>query len=293
MALRYDTISFLSDFGLVDEFVGVVKSVIRAIVPDVVVIDVSHDIPRHDVRAGGLALARSAGYLAPGVVLAVVDPGVGSQRRRVAVEVGEGQSVLVGPDNGLLAPAVAMVGGASRAIELTNEAFHLPAGGATFDGRDVFGPVAAHLCSGVDLFDLGKEIDPISLMPGIVPVAAIEAEVVSAEVLWVDHFGNAQLNVGAEDLDSGPVRVRVGESTRTASRVDNYSEIGRGELGLVVDSYGLLAISLNTGSAADELGVHAGSQVTLESLDSEDAAPGRPSPVVLSPRPSRDEGRDS
>ena len=106
MTLRYDTISFLSDYGLSDEFVGVVKSVIRSIAPEVVVVDITHQVAPHDVRAGGLALARSAQYMVPGVVLAVVDPGVGGDRRAVAVEVGDGASVLVGPDNGLLAPAV-------------------------------------------------------------------------------------------------------------------------------------------------------------------------------------------
>jgi S-adenosylmethionine hydrolase len=120
MGRRYDTITFLSDYGLVDEFVGVVKSVIRSIAPDAVVIDLTHEIEPHDVRGGGLTLARSAQYLAPGVVLAVVDPGVGSDRRAVAIEVGDGQSVLLGPDNGLLASAVAMVGGADRAVALTN-----------------------------------------------------------------------------------------------------------------------------------------------------------------------------
>jgi len=292
MPSRYDTISFLSDFGLVDEFVGVVKSVIRGIAPETVVIDVSHDIPRHDVRAGGLALARSAGYLAPGVVLAVVDPGVGSDRRRVAVEVGDGQSVLVGPDNGLLAPAVAMVGGATRAVELTNQDYHLPAAGATFDGRDVFGPAAAHLCSGVALTDLGEEIDPISLMPGIVPVADLAGDSIAAEVLWVDHFGNAQLNVGADDLEPVTFRVRAGELTRTARRVPSYAEIGRGEVGLVVDSYGLLALCLDKGSAAVELGIHAGAQVSLESFDTEPEPEPQPSPVVLSPRPPENERRE-
>jgi S-adenosylmethionine hydrolase len=293
MVLRYDTISFLSDFGLVDEFVGVVKSVVRGIAPDAVVIDISHDIDAHDVRAGGLALARAAGYLAPGVVLAVVDPGVGSDRRRVAVEVGDGQSVLVGPDNGLLAPAVAMVGGATRAIELDKPEFHLPAGGATFDGRDIFGPAAAHLCAGVPLEELGGLIDPISLMPGIVPVATIEDDHIAAEVLWVDHFGNAQLNVGADDVDSGPLRLRSGDASRIASRVGSYAEIGRGELGLVVDSYGLLSISLDRGSAAAELALHAGAQVTMEPLEDDVPPPVRSSPVVLSPKPPDNQPRYS
>ncbi|HIM66562.1 MAG TPA: hypothetical protein EYM46_08380, partial [Acidimicrobiia bacterium] len=118
MGRRHETVSFLSDYGTDDEFVGVVHSVVRGLAPHVAIIDITHGIPAHDTRAGGLALARSAQYLCPGVVLAVVDPGVATSRRAVAVEVGDGESVLVGPDNGLLAPAVAMVGGASRAVSL-------------------------------------------------------------------------------------------------------------------------------------------------------------------------------
>ena len=171
---RYDTISFLSDYGLADEFVGVVKSVIRQIAPEVMVIDITHEVPPHDVRAGGLTLARSAQYLAPGVVLAVVDPGVGTTRRAVAVEVGDGTSVLVGPDNGLLAPAVGMVGGATRAVELVNPEYRLEAPGPTFDGRDVFAPAAAHLCAGVPLGELGPDIDPIGMRPGTLPITREE-----------------------------------------------------------------------------------------------------------------------
>ena len=132
---RFDTISFLSDYGTTDEFVGVVHSVVRQLAPEVRVIDITHHVPAHDVRSGGLTLARSAQYLAPGVVLAVVDPGVGSSRRAIAVEVGDGASILVGPDNGLLAPAVAMVGGATRAVSLDELDYQLLAPGPTFAGR--------------------------------------------------------------------------------------------------------------------------------------------------------------
>src|SRR4051812_18310249 len=214
--MTYDTITFLSDYGLADEFVGVVKSVIRSIAPDVAVIDLTHDIEPHDVRGGGLALARSAQYLVPGVVLAVVDPGVGTPRRAIAVEVGEGQSVLIGPDNGLLAPAVAMVGGADRAVVLDNTDYHLPAPGPTFAGRDVFAPAAAHMCAGVDLAELGNEVDPVSLMPGLMPITREEDGGIVAEVLWVDRFGNAQLNVDPGEIDSWGDRValRFAETTR-------------------------------------------------------------------------------
>ncbi len=265
MDLRYDTVSFLSDYGTVDEFVGVVHSVIRSISPAVRVIDVTHQVPAHDVRAGALTLARSAQYLAPGVVVAVVDPGVGTDRRAIAVDVGDGASVLLGPDNGLLAPAVAMVGGASRAFELTNSAFHLAAPGPTFDGRDVFAPVAAHLCAGVPLEELGTEIDPAGLRPSIVPVTQLDGEVLSAEVLWVDVYGNAQLNVDPDEIASmgDTVVVEVEGRTRHATRVQSFAELGTGEVGLVIDSYGLVAIVMDQASAAEELGLAEGDGVHL------------------------------
>ena len=276
MPLRYDTITFLSDYGHADEFVGVVHSVIRSITPEATVVDLTHDIAPHDVRAAGLLLARSAQYLCPGVVLAVVDPGVGGARRSVAVEVGDGMSVLVGPDNGLLAPAVAMVGGATRAVELTNTDFHLPAAGATFAGRDVFAPVAAQLCQGVDLAELGERIEPGLLQPGVLPLSREEDGVVVAQVLWVDRFGNAQLNVDPDDLAAfgDRVRLRFGDTTRSAQLGTAYAELGPGDVGLLVDSYGLLALAVNGHSAAATLGVAEGDELTIEPLEGDDD-PGR------------------
>jgi S-adenosylmethionine hydrolase len=227
-------------------------------------------------------LARSIQYLPPGVVLAVVDPGVGSDRRAVAVEVGgehageNGQggadadlerAVLVGPDNGLLASAVALAGGARRAVSLTNDAYHLAAPGPTFAGRDIFAPAVAHLCLGVDLEELGEAVDPYSLIPGIVPLSRPEEATMVAEVLWVDYFGNAQLNVGPDEVaDMGDrVMVRIGDRPpRLALRVDNFSQLKSGQVGLVVDSYGLLAVVLNRRSAAEELRLGAGDAVVLE-----------------------------
>ncbi|MGH9286282.1 MAG: SAM hydrolase/SAM-dependent halogenase family protein, partial [Acidimicrobiales bacterium] len=247
MGRTYDTISFLSDYGLDDEFVGVVKSVIRGLAPAATVIDITHGVAPYDVRAGALALVRSVEYLAAGVVLAVVDPGVGTDRRAVAVEVGEaGESVLVGPDNGLLAPAVAMVGGALRAAELTNTDFHLPSHGATFAGRDVFAPAAAHLCRGADLAELGELVDPVTLRPAVLPLSSTDAGRVSGEVLWVDRFGNLQLNVGPDEVVHLGERLTVGfggDKARTARRVRAYAELAPGELGLVVDSSGLLSVA--------------------------------------------------
>ena len=272
MTNGFETLSFLSDYGLVDEFVGVVKAVIRALAPGVTVLDVTHQVAPHDVRGGSLVLARSIQYLPTGVVLAVVDPGVGTDRRAVAVEVGDddadgpGRSVLVGPDNGLLAPAVALAGGARRAVALTNADYHLPAPGPTFAGRDVFGPAAAHLCAGVELDELGDPVDPFSLLPGIVPLSRAEDGAIEAEVLWVDRFGNAQLNLDPDDVAAmgSPLVLRFGERSRGAARVATYAELGPGQVGLVVDSYGLLAVSLNRRSAADELHLAPGDLVRVE-----------------------------
>ena len=265
MGWRYDTVSFLSDYGTADEFVGVVHSVIRSIAAHVVTIDITHEISPHDVRAGGLALLRSVQYLAPGVVLAVVDPGVGTARQAVAVEVGDGEAVLVGPDNGLLAAAVAMCGGAGRVVELTNAEYQLPAPGATFAGRDVFAPAAAHLCNGVDLLELGPALDPYGLVPGLVPLTRHEDGGLACEVLWVDRFGNVQLNADPDDtLAFGDrVAVRIGDRLRTAVRAATYGELGQGALGLIVDSYGLCSLALNRAPASEELGLAPGDPVVL------------------------------
>jgi S-adenosylmethionine hydrolase len=282
---RYDTISFLSDYGRTDEFVGVVHSVLRSIAPAAHVIDITHDIPPHDVRAGGLCLVRSAQHLCPGVVLAVVDPGVGTARRAIAVEVGGGQSVLVGPDNGLLAMAVSMVGGADRAVSLTNTDLHLPAAGATFAGRDVFAPAAAHLANGVDLAELGDLVDPVSLLPGVLPVTSLEDGELRCEVLWIDRYGNAQLNVDPDEVDGWGRRVQVTweGGSRTATLAGAYGELADGEVGLVTDSYGLVSVSMPRTSAAAMLDLDAGTEVRLRRLDDQERD-GVTTPVELGRR---------
>ena len=271
MSLRHDTLTFLSDYGHEDEFVGVVHSVVRAIAPGVTVVDLTHGVDPYDVRGAGLLLARSAQYLCPGVVLAVVDPGVGTDRRCVAVEVGDGVSVLVGPDNGLLAPAVAMCGGATGAVVLDRPDYQFEAPGPTFAGRDILAPAAAHLCAGVPLDEVGTPIDPAGLLPGIMPVSHLEDDTLIAEVLWVDRYGNAQLNVDPDELDAfvgagEPVGVAVGGEDRVAVRAANYLEVGPGSLGLVVDSYGLVSLVVDRGSAADEAGLSPGTEVRMRAL---------------------------
>ena len=287
MAPRFDTVTFLSDYGTGDEFVGVVHSVIRSIAPHVTVIDLTHEIPAYDVRAGSLTLGRAAQYLCPGVVLAVVDPGVGTPRRGVAIEVGGGQSCLVGPDNGLLAGAVAMCGGATAVVELTNADYQLAAPGPTFAGRDVVAPAAAHLCQGVPLADLGPPVDPLSLLPGLLPLTHEEDGALVAEVLWVDRFGNCQLNVDPDEVArfGDRVQVRWGSDVRTAVRSTTYEGIDPGQVGLVVDSYGMLSICLGRRSAAAELRIGVGTEITLAAPSDDDATPAPPSqPVTLTPR---------
>jgi S-adenosylmethionine hydrolase len=191
--------------------------------------------------------------------------------------------VFLGPDNGVLASAVAMVGGADRAVALTNPEYQLVAPGATFAGRDVFAPAAAHLANGVPLDELGEAVDTNSLLPGVLPVMERRGDELKAEVLWVDRFGNAQLNVGPEDLDGmgEVVALRIGDRTRRARIVAAYGDIPRGEVGLVVDSYGLLAICIDRQSASAELDVDVAAQVTLE--PSEDR--GQVSPVTIGVKP--------
>jgi S-adenosyl-L-methionine hydrolase (adenosine-forming) len=280
---RHDTVSFLTDYGLEDEFVGVVKSVLRDMAPHATVIDLTHGIRPFDVRGGSLALARAIPYVAEGVILAVVDPGVGTARRAIAIEVAGGAGVLVGPDNGLLAPAVAIVGGADRAVELTNPDHHLPAPGATFAGRDVFAPAVAHLCNGGELSELGPLVDTDLLMPGMVALPRSETDGVHAEVLWTDRFGNCQLNVGPDELAPGVEvwSVTIGDERRSARLAASFGELGPGSVGLVLDSHGMYALALDQRSAAHELRLATGDAVVLSPADDDTARRTVTSPVTL------------
>jgi len=226
-------------------------------------------VDRYDIRGGGLTLARAAQYLNPGVVLAVVDPTVGTRRRPIAVEVGGGSSILVGPDNGLLAPAVGLVGGAARVVELRNERYRLAGEADTFDGRDILGPAAAHLALGVPLTELGPEVDPAGLVPGIVANAAVHPDRVEAEVLWVDHYGNAQLNVDPQDLAhlGDSLELRTADDRHAVRRASTYAAIEAGRTGLVVDSYGLVSLAQDRRDCAAELSLQPGSAVTLSRVE--------------------------
>lgn len=256
--MKYDTISFITDYGLKDEFVGVVKSVIRNIAPTAHVLDITHEIEPFDVRGASLTLVRSAQYLVPGVVLGVVDPEVGTDQRSIAVELGDGESVLVGPDNGLFAPVVALVGGAKRVVELTNPEFQMQAPSRTFAGRDIYAPAAAHLCNGVDLSEFGEELDVATLRPGLIPFSDEKDGVLEADVLNVDRYGNVQTNVTPEQMSSfgDVVMVAVGSKRFRARSVNAFAELADNETGVMVDGAGLVSIVLNKASASERHGLH-------------------------------------
>ncbi|HQZ37099.1 MAG TPA: SAM-dependent chlorinase/fluorinase [Ilumatobacteraceae bacterium] len=286
MGRRYDTVSFLSDYGSADEHVGVVKAIVRDMAPHAQVIDLTHDIPLYDVRAGSLALARAIGYVPAGVVMAVVDA---DARRAVAIEVADGAGVVIGPDNGVLASAISMAGGAGRSVVLDNVEFQLASPGASIVGRDVFAPIAAHLCNGVDLADLGRLVDADELLPGVVPLPRdADDGGVHAEVLWIDRAGNCQLNIGLDDVAPWGVDVGVrleitaGEVVRVAQRVARVGGLGPGSIGFIVDGFGLLTLVLERRSAADELALATADQVLVRPLTEGSNSPGVSVPVSLS-----------
>jgi len=265
---NFDHVALLTDYGLDDEFVGVMKSVIADIAPHARITDIGHNVRAYDVRGASLMLARAIQYVPRGVVVAVVDPGVATKRKMIALEVAGGEGVLVGPDNGLLVPAAAMVGGVESAVVLSNTELHLPAPGATFAGRDVFAPVAAHLCNGMSLHELGELVDPDTLMPGLVGLPQIGDSEIIAEVTWVDVYGNCQLNLGPDDIvglmaGSNRLTIVVDGTDRSVAVVSAFDDIPEGALGLVIDSYGMLAVAKRQDSAAQALGVASGDQVVV------------------------------
>jgi S-adenosylmethionine hydrolase len=256
-------IVFCTDYGLVDVFVGVCHGVIARIAPSSRVIDLTHHVARQEVLHGALLLGRAARFMPDDAVyLAVVDPGVGSERRSVAVEARSGAH-LVGPDNGLLSLAWAELGGAERAVEITSPQVLLHPVSRTFHGRDVFAPAAAHLANGAALEELGPPVPVHDLRVLEVPQPMVAPGSVGARVLSVDAFGNVQLNARPQDLDAaglGPI-LQIGP--RALPRVDTFSDLAPGAVGALVDSDGLIALVVNRGSAAELLGLKVGDPVVL------------------------------
>jgi S-adenosylmethionine hydrolase len=266
-------ITFLSDYGYEDEFAGVCRAVIARIAPDAGLIDITHGIRRHGVEQGAAVLANALPYTPAGVHLAVVDPGVGSPRRAVAVRAATEDRVLVGPDNGLLWPAVERLGGGTEAVDVSLSDLRLEPISATFHGRDVFAPVAAHLARGASLSEAGEGIDPASLIRIEAPEPVIESGQVVAHVVSVDRFGNAALDLADRHLpQSGlrmgrPVTVDVGGTPRDAVFALTFADVPDGGLLLYEDSNGSIALAINRGDASVELGLQPGAQIILRPAD--------------------------
>jgi len=265
-------ITFLSDYGDEDEFAGVCRAVIRQIAPDAPLIDLTHGIGRQGVRHGALALANALPFCPPGVHLAVVDPGVGTSRRPVAVTTMDEGRFLVGPDNGLLSPAIERFGGAARAIDLSRSPFRLEPVSATFHGRDLFAPVAAHLAIGARLDEAGEKFDPAELTALELPRAEVGPNRVLAHALYADRFGNVSLDLRAGDLAAGPLReggdvaVKAPDGEFEARWARTFADVPRGELLLLEDSSGALSLAVNGGSAAGLLALDPDAEVELRPL---------------------------
>jgi S-adenosylmethionine hydrolase len=258
-------ITFLSDYGHRDEFVGVCHGVIARRSPEARVIDITHAIPRHDVRTGALVLADALPYMPAGVHLAVVDPEVGAsgrhERRAVAVRAAGQERLLVGPDNGLLMVAAERLGGAVEAVEVTRSRERLEPLSATFHGRDIFAPVAAALAAGEALPAVGEPLAVHELERLALPVARVADGVLAAHVLRVDQFGNLTLDASAAQVAQAGVRlgasirVEVGGRAFAARYARTFADVPADQLVLYVDATRMAALAVNRGSAAEHLAV--------------------------------------
>jgi S-adenosyl-L-methionine hydrolase (adenosine-forming) len=264
-------ITFLSDYGTDDEFAGVCRAVIAQIAPGAPLIDLTHGVARQDVRGGAIALANALPFCPPGVHIAVVDPGVGSDRRAVAVRSGEDR-YLVGPDNGLLSRALDRLGGAAEAVDLGRSPFRLEPLSATFHGRDLFAPVAAHLALGARLEEAGEAFDPGELTSLDLPEPRIGEREVVAHAIHHDAYGNVTLDLDAPALAAGPLRqgerleVRAPDGRFEALWAATFSDVEPGEILLHEDSSGALALAVNGGDAAGLLNLGRDGEVTLRPL---------------------------
>lgn len=263
-------ITFLSDYGVSDDFVGVCHGVIATVCPLARVIDITHGIPAHDVRAGAVVLREALAYMPRGVHLAIVDPGVGGDRRALALRLKDGR-LLVGPDNGLLWPAAQAGGGPLQAVDIGQSRFALEPVSATFHGRDIFAPVAARLAGGAELAQAGERCDPEGLARLELPQPRMEDGSLVAHVLYVDQFGNLQLDAGhaeRSDIEVGQrVTLQVGSRMWEGRRARTFADVDAAELLLYEDSYRRLAIAVRNGSAAERLALAADGEVRIRPVD--------------------------
>jgi S-adenosyl-L-methionine hydrolase (adenosine-forming) len=262
-------VTFLSDYGTADEFVGVVHAVIARIAPEARVIDLTHGIPRHRVLQGALTLARALPYAPAGVHLAVVDPEVGARRRAIALRTAEEDRLLVGPDNGLLLPASERFGGITEVVEISESPWRLEPVAATFHGRDLFAPVAARLATGEPLAAAGPPLDPVELAPLDVPRARHAQGTLVATVLGIDGFGNVSLAADHGDLAAAglrighPVAVTAGDGRLDATYARTFADVEPGDALVYEDAARTAAIAVNLGDAAHALRVRPGDEVTI------------------------------
>jgi S-adenosylmethionine hydrolase len=253
-------IVFLSDFGYRNEWVGICHAVMSRIAPASPIVDLSHGVPPLDVRGGAVLLVDSLPYLtADAILLAIVDPSVGRDRD-IALETRDAR-LVVGPDNGLLAPAAAALGGVARAVEITSPEVVLTPISPSFHARDVLAPAAAHLAAGADLETLGAAVDPATLVALAIPEPTIEPGKIECEVLDLNRFGNVLLNVRESQLaeagldGAGEIQVDATSGQGRARRVSTYADVPSGDWGLIVDPRGwLLVMRGNPANAAEGLG---------------------------------------
>ena len=253
-------VTLTTDFGIQDTYVGVMKGAILGIAPEARIVDLTHGIRPGDIRSAAFSLAGAIAYFPEhSVHVVVVDPGVGGSRRAIAIETS--RSLLVGPDNGVFTLALRREP-AKHIVHLTHSKFWLPQVSDTFHGRDVFGPVAAHLALGVPLQDLGPEIRDLADAPTPEPAARPDGAL-EGEIILIDHFGNCITNIPASLLKgrkSVTFRIRGG---RIGGLVRSYSDVAPGSLLAVVGSSGFVEIAVRDGSAAERLGIRVGSEVLV------------------------------
>lgn len=258
-------VSLLTDYGLEDGFVAACHGVIAGIRPDIRIIDITHLVPPGDVRRGAAIMAQTVPYLPAGVHVAIVDPGVGTTRRAVAIAAGD--RVFVGPDNGVLSWSIA--GQDIRAYELTNDELWIHPVSKTFHGRDVFSPTAAHIAAGTDITSVGRRLDPADLVTLPLPARQVREGTADGEVLTVDRFGNVQLSITAADLSllgavpGTSLSLGLGRRTLTVPYGETFASVPPGELIAYADSVGCLALAVNCGNAAQRLGLPPGAHVRV------------------------------
>jgi S-adenosylmethionine hydrolase len=261
-------ITFLTDFGLEDDFVGTCHGVMKRIAPDVHIIDITHGIAPRQVLQGALTLANTLPYMPAGIHLAVVDPGVGGARRALALRDGEGRT-HVGPDNGLLVLAAEKFGGIVEAHELTNPGYALESVSRTFHGRDLFSPAAAHLALGVPLAELGPPIAPDALARIDIPKPEIGTNRIHGQVLAIDRFGNIQLNLEGQQIENAGLvpgtrlELEFGGERYYAVAARTFADARRGDIILYEDSYRNIAIAISGGDAAELFAAHEGQGVRI------------------------------